>query len=100
MRRLRLWVAGGLLVRPINIATEMAARTARAVAGRYIRRSAPTSLTIGITLDVGASVIKNVAARKPIAGRRTRATAVTTRSASKTIAIPAILPSDRARGRP
>ena len=53
-----------------------AASTASAANGRYMRRSAPTSLVIGITLDVGASVRKNAAARNPMRGQRTRATPV------------------------
>jgi len=45
-----------------------------------MRRSAPTSVEIGMMLDVGASVRKNQAARKPIADLRTSATIVTARS--------------------
>ena len=55
-----------------------AASVASAANGRYIRRSAPTSLTIGMMLDVGASVRKNAAARNPIRGQRTSATPAAT----------------------
>ena len=47
-----------------------------ATSGRYIRRSAPTSVEIGMTLDVGASVRKNHAPRNPIGGLRMKATMV------------------------
>src|SRR3954467_13859455 len=62
-------------------ATAATASTAIATTGRYIRRSAPTSVAIGTMLDVGASVMKNHAPRKPTAGARTRATVVATRIA-------------------
>ena len=44
------------------------ARTTTAISGRYMRRSAPTSVAIGMKLDVGASVMKNQAPRNPSAG--------------------------------
>src|SRR5437588_13016238 len=50
-----------------------------AASGRYILRSAPTSVAIGTRLDVGASVMKNQAPRNPSVGRRTSATAVSSR---------------------
>ena len=50
--------------------------TTRAMSGRYIRRCAPTSVTIGTTLEAGASVTKNQVARKASGGRhRHRASA-------------------------
>src|SRR5215208_5068836 len=58
--------------------------TAIAISGRYIRRSAPTSVAIGMTLDAGASVRKNHAPRNPILGERTSATTVAARSATTT----------------
>ena len=45
------------------------------MSGRYMRRSAPTSVAIGTMLDVGARVMKNQAPRNPHFGRRARYTA-------------------------
>src|SRR5439155_20968941 len=59
---------------------------ASAANGKYIRRSAPTSLTIGTRLDVGASVRKNDAARKPNARDRASASAVAASNVSNTAA--------------
>jgi hypothetical protein len=59
--------------------TAITARTASAISGRYIRRSAPTSVAIGTKLEVGASVMKTQAPRNPRAGRRPSAIAVRTR---------------------
>src|SRR4051812_37107539 len=52
-----------------------------AISGRYIRRSAPTSVAIGTMLDVGASVTKNHSPRNPKAGRHTIAAAAAVSSA-------------------
>ena len=60
--------------------TTASATTARS--GRYIRRSAPTSVAIGTMLDVGASVTKNQTPRKPSAGHRFIATTVAIRSSA------------------
>src|SRR5262245_14248639 len=43
-------------------------RTVSAMSGKYIRRSAPTSVAIGTTLDVGARATKNASARTPMRG--------------------------------
>ena len=56
--------------------TAMTASVMTARSGRYIRRSAPTSVAIGTMLDVGASVTKNQAPRKPTLGHRLNATRV------------------------
>ena len=56
--------------------------------GKYIRRSAPTSVAIGMMLDAGASVMKNHAPQNPIAGIRTIAKA-TSRSRAAISARPA-----------
>ena len=53
-----------------------------AASGRYIRRSAPTSVAIGRMLDEGARVIQNHAARNPSIGRFHSATTLTARSTS------------------
>ena len=44
-----------------------------------MRRSAPTSVAIGTTLDVGASVMKNQAPRNPSFGLKTNPMTVNTR---------------------
>src|SRR5688572_31286005 len=54
--------------------------TTSAASGRYIRRSAPTSVAIGTKLDVGDSVMKHHAPRKPTCGRRTSRTTTTATS--------------------
>src|SRR3989442_1428231 len=57
-----------------------------AASARYIRRSAPTSVAIGTMLDVGASVMKIHAPRKPSIGRCHNASAVNASSAMTTSA--------------
>lgn len=49
-----------------------------ATSGRYMRRSAPTSVAIGRMLDVGANSRNTHAPRNPSAGRRTSAMTVAT----------------------
>ena len=51
-------------------------RTTIDASGRYMRLSAPTSVAIGTTLEVGASVTKNHVARNATAGQRSQASAV------------------------
>src|SRR4029077_10805025 len=58
-----------LLIRFVSQTTADTASTTSAASGRYMRRSAPTSVAIGTTLEAGASVTKNQAPRKPTAGR-------------------------------
>src|SRR5262245_1546210 len=81
----------------------VAATTAAAIApasGRYIRRSAATSVAMGTMLEAGANVTKNHAAGKNARGHRHRPTAHTTTNAA-TIAIgSATSKSVIARGHP
>src|SRR5262249_24976778 len=63
-------------------ATPITASTTRPTRGRYMRRSAPTSVAIGTMLDVGASVMKNHDARNPTGGHRTRSAQVKRTSAA------------------
>ena len=65
-----------------------------------MRRSAPTSVAIGTTLDVGASVTKNHAPRKPSVGNRISATAVSASSGTTRSAYGRTSPSVRATGQP
>ena len=53
-----------------------------AASGRYIRCSAAISVTIGITLDVGARMPNNQAPANPIGIRRTSAQIVTAMNAN------------------
>ena len=86
--------------RSTRVHASVTANTDKAASGRYIRRSAPTSLAIGTTLDVGASVRKNMAPRNPIAGHRTSATTVPASSASSSSACGRTSATPIARGRP
>src|SRR3954462_15289273 len=52
--------------------------TTTAASGTYMRRSAPTSVKTGTTLDVGASAIRNHAPRKPTTLDRRQATTMRT----------------------
>ena len=58
-RRQRSWPR----TRAARASPAITASTASAISGRYIRRSAPTSVAIGMMLEVGASVMKNHAPR-------------------------------------
>ena len=53
-----------------------------AINGRYIRRSAPTSVAIGTKLDEGASVMKNHAPRNAAAAFHRNAATVSNNSAT------------------
>src|SRR5439155_21565184 len=74
--------------------------TTSAASGRYMRRSAPTSLAMGTTLVVGASVRKKAAHRKPTLGQRTNATAVASNSEATTAMWGRTSRAATARGRP
>src|SRR5258706_6535760 len=52
------------------------ASTTSPASGRYMRRSAPTSVAIGTMLDVGASVTNTQTPRKPSFGRQINAATV------------------------
>ena len=54
----------------------------KAISGKYIRRSAPTSVAIGTKLDEGASVTKNHAPRNAAIGHRRNAAAVNDNNAT------------------
>jgi hypothetical protein len=56
--------------------TATTASAMTAISGTYMRRSAPNSVTMGMMLDVGASVRKNHAPAKPTVGRFQSATTV------------------------
>jgi hypothetical protein len=71
-----------------------------ALSGRFIRRAAPTSVTMGMRLDVGASVSRAQAPAKPARGHRTRAIAVSTTSAPMSAACPATSASANGSGHP
>src|SRR6267143_5646597 len=76
------------------------ASTTSPASGRYMRRSAPTSVAIGTMLDVGARVTKTQTPRKPSLGCQNNA-AIVIRSRRPTNSAYGITsPSDSGRGKP
>ena len=71
-----------------------------AASGRYIRRSAATSVTIGTKLELGARIRKNHAPKNPSAGARRSAHKVPASSAAMTAAAGMICPALVAIGQP
>src|SRR5215831_18000071 len=86
--------------RVITTAAPVTTPTAIAISGRYIRRSAPTSVAIGMMLEDGASVTKNHVPRNASAGRLSQATPVATTHATTTTAYGHVSRTATARGSP
>src|ERR1700730_12531040 len=81
-------------------AARTVAATTKPANGRYIRRSAPTSVEMGTTLDVGASVMKNHRPGKPTGGYRTKVRTVPVARTATTIIGVATSPKFSAFGAP
>src|SRR5262245_48306391 len=80
------WAFSGDFVRLTSAEIAETTSTMTAIDGKYMRRSAATSVAIGRKLDVGPSSRKNHAQRKPTRGFTTTSTTVATNMAV-TIAI-------------
>jgi len=78
-----VWVLVGIIAVCILGVIAMAAASSRRLmtpmSGRYMRRSAPTSVTIGTRLEAGASVTQNQTPQNPSCGRRAKATSANAR---------------------
>src|SRR5258708_38092978 len=84
----------------ISAQPPMTSATTIAASGKYIRRSAPASVAIGITVDDGASVTKNHVPRKASSRRFRQAAAVITSRTSTTAADGRAALNETARGGP
>src|SRR2546422_10776295 len=76
------------------------ASTTSPVSGRYMRRSAPTSVAIGTMLDVGASVTNTQTPRKPSVGCQNNAAMVIRSRTPTNTAYSITSPSDSGSGKP
>src|SRR6266850_362205 len=76
------------------------ASTTSPASGKYIRRSAPTSVAIGTMLDVGASVTNTQTPRKPSFGRQINAETVIRSRTPTSSAYGITSPSDSGSGKP
>src|SRR5262245_25305030 len=90
----------GLRCRSISDQIAITINTMTAASGRYIRRSAPTSVAIGRMLDEGASVTKNQVPRNAISRRHRHAATVATASAATQENGSQTSPNDTTRGTP
>ena len=83
-----------------SAAVASTSRTATAMSGRYMRRSAPTSVATGTMLDAGASVMKNQRPRKPAAGHLHHPTTASAASAVTSANAGATVPNVTSAGQP